>query len=50
MGSRKSGQQPKGITDVQLGGASGGTKVIAIDRGGSSQIIDDQISHIGDKD
>ena len=27
---------PKGITDVQLGGASGGTEVTAIDRGGSS--------------
>ena len=32
----KSGQQPKGITDVRLGGASGGIEVVAIDRGGSS--------------
>ena len=47
------GNSPKGITDVQLGGASGGTEVTATDRGGSSQIIEDQkanISHIGNKD
>ena len=35
-GSCKSGQQPKSITDVRLGGASSGTEVATIDRGGSS--------------
>ena len=35
-GSCKRRQQPKGITDVQVGGASGGTEVTAIDHGGSS--------------
>ena len=52
-GTCKTGQQPKGITDVQLRGASGGTEVTATDHRGSSQIIEDQksnISHTGNKD